>query len=104
MDGFNRGLRWSELAFPFSRIVDWKRVAVTASVEDVLNGRLLLKLVMLRQTRAVDARLRYLRQISHHLVFDRRPGEPDASDAALLEIVERVRQSRGAPAGKWSTV
>ena len=31
IDGFGRGLRWSELAFPFAHAIDWRRLVVVSS-------------------------------------------------------------------------
>jgi hypothetical protein len=94
IDGFGRGLQWSELAWPFPLSIDWRRVVIFGTLDDVLNGALMRKLVHLQTSREAEARLGYMRTISHHLVFDRQPGAPDASDAALREIEHRVLRPR----------
>lgn len=90
IDCFRRSLGWQDITFPFPHAIDWRRVVLVSSVGEALDGKLLTRLVDMRQSGVADVWLRYIRRISHYLVFDRKEGGLDASDAALHEIEKRL--------------
>jgi len=92
IDGFDRALRWNEILFPYPHIIDWRRVVVIASIQDVVSGKLLSKLITMRKSGVADYYIRYIRTISHHLLFDYTYGSaPDAADTAIRELEYRLK-------------
>lgn len=87
IDGFRRPLRWSELAFPFPSLIDWRRVVIDVPFSEVAS--LVSRLKSIPQAE-VEARQSYMRSIGHWLVFDRERGQPDAADAVVRELESRL--------------
>jgi hypothetical protein len=94
VDGFRRALPWSDLALPFPSSIDWRRALLDSTVDEVLSGSLLARLLQLRASGDATARSHYVRQVAHIVVFDRRSGEFDAADATLRELQRRLRPSK----------
>ena len=94
VDGFRRALPWSDLALPFPSSIDWRRALLDSTVDEVLSGSLLARLLQLRASGDATARSHYVRQVAHIIVFDRRSGEFDAADATLRELQRRLRPSK----------
>jgi hypothetical protein len=94
IDGFVRGLAWRELAFPYPTLIEWSKVVLDVPLHEACGGGLLARLMRMPAA-DVAQRVRYLRRIAPYLLFDRPRGQPDAADAFLWELEQRLLGGRG---------
>ena len=80
-------MQWSELAFPFPSMIDWTKVLID---EPLATVDTLLERISRIGPRELERRTSYLRLVAPWLLFDRAAGLPDAADAALWELEQRI--------------